>query len=66
MIKNLFKTACVVIAGLGLGLSAANAEDSSVAAALKGKLVESKDGKVQDAEIPGNMEYYVLYHSASW
>lgn len=66
MIKNLFKAACVFIAGLGLSLSAANADDSSVAAALKGKLIEFKDGKIQDAEIPANMEYYVLYHSASW
>ncbi|MEM7014703.1 MAG: hypothetical protein AAF585_24845 [Verrucomicrobiota bacterium] len=59
----MLKIACLAAAGLALALPA-SAED--VAAALKGKLIEVKDGEVQDATIPDNMEYYVLYHSASW
>lgn len=39
---------------------------AKVPAALKGKLIEYKDGKIQDAKISADMDYYVLYHSASW
>ena len=39
---------------------------AKVPAALKGKLIEDKKGKIQDAKISGNLDYYVLYHSASW
>ena len=39
---------------------------AKVPAALKGKLIELKDGKIQEAEIATGVDYYVLYHSASW
>ena len=40
--------------------------DDKVAAVLKGKLIGLKEGAIVDAELTGNPEYYVLYHSASW
>jgi len=40
--------------------------DDKVASALKGKLIGLKEGGIVDAELTGNPEYYVLYHSASW
>lgn len=65
--KNTMKLAVLVAAGFGLGLPASAADKAAeVPAALKGKLVENKDGKIQDAEIPADLDYYVLYHSASW
>ena len=42
------------------------ASDNEVAAALKGKLIGLEEGGIVDAELTGNPEYYVLYHSASW
>jgi hypothetical protein len=47
------------------GASAGSGEDK-VAASLKGKLIGLKGGDIADAELTGNPEYYVLYHSASW
>ena len=41
-------------------------ESNKVATALKGKLIELKGGKIVDGEISENLDYYVLYHSASW
>ena len=40
--------------------------EAKVPASLKGKLIELKDGKIQDAKIPADKEYYLIYHSASW
>ena len=37
-----------------------------VPAALKGKLIGLKDGEIAAAQLTGNPQYYVLYHSASW
>ncbi|MFP6874822.1 MAG: hypothetical protein VCA55_15080 [Verrucomicrobiales bacterium] len=37
-----------------------------VSAALKGKLIGLKDGEIAEAQLTGNPQYYVLYHSASW
>ena len=37
-----------------------------VSAALKGKLIGLKDGEIAAAQLTGNPQYYVLYHSASW
>ena len=39
---------------------------NKVATSLNGKLIELKDGKISDAKISSNVDYYVLYHSASW
>jgi hypothetical protein len=39
---------------------------SKVSAALKGKLIGLKDGEIAAAQLTGNPQYYVLYHSASW
>ena len=47
------------------GASAGAGEDK-VAAVLKGKLIGLKEGNIADAELSGNPEYYVFYHSASW
>ena len=41
-------------------------KSNKVATSLNGKLIELKDGKISDAKIPSNVDYYVLYHSASW
>ena len=48
------------------GKTAVSKKAAAVPAALKGKLIELKDGKIQDATIAADKEYYVLYHSASW
>ena len=47
-------------------LSLADEKKNSVFASLKGKLIELKDGKAEDAKISPDVDYYVLYHSASW
>ena len=39
---------------------------AKVPASLEGKLIELKDGKIQDAKIKGDLDYYLIYHSASW
>ena len=46
----------------------ASAEEKkiSVHSSLQGKLVELKDGNSTDAKISAEVDYYVLYHSASW
>ena len=49
-----------------LGMVSTQAEDSAVAEKLKGKIVQVKEGEVAAAELAGDPEYYVLYHSASW
>ncbi|MDC0049312.1 hypothetical protein OAL09_08235 [Verrucomicrobia bacterium] len=41
-------------------------KSNKVAAALKGKLIEFKGDKIADGEISAKVDYYVLYHSASW
>ena len=41
-------------------------EAVDIAASLKGKLVALQGDEVVDAELTGDPEYYVLYHSASW
>ncbi len=46
--------------------STSEASTSKVSAALKGKLIGLKDGKIAEAQLTGNPQYYVLYHSASW
>ncbi|HIG84163.1 MAG TPA: hypothetical protein EYG40_01885 [Verrucomicrobia bacterium] len=41
-------------------------KSNKVTTALKGKLIELKGDKVVDSKISANVDYYVLYHSASW
>ena len=41
-------------------------KSNKVTDALKGKLIELKGDKIADAEISSKVDYYVLYHSASW
>ena len=41
-------------------------KSNKVTTALKGKLIELKGDKVTDGKISTNVDYYVLYHSASW
>jgi|TARA_B110000116_G_C16648576_1_gene496246 hypothetical protein len=41
-------------------------KSNKVTTALKGKLIELKGDKVADGKISTNVDYYVLYHSASW
>jgi hypothetical protein len=41
-------------------------KSNKVTTALKGKLIELKGDKVTDGKISANVDYYVLYHSASW
>ncbi|MEE2808357.1 MAG: hypothetical protein VYB73_03515 [Verrucomicrobiota bacterium] len=41
-------------------------KSSKVATSLNGKLIGLKGGKISDAKIPADVDYYVLYHSASW
>ena len=45
-----------------------NAEEKKniVHSSLDGKLIELKDGNVVDAKLSKDVDYYVLYHSASW
>lgn len=59
--------AAIAIAAFSLSIGlAADEKKSSIADALKGKLIAAKDGEIADFEIKGDPEYYVLYHSASW
>ena len=39
---------------------------SELGALMKDQLIEIKDDKEQPAEFVEGMEYYVVYHSASW
>ena len=64
--KTTLKLAATLAAVAGLTLSATAQDKASVPAALKGKLIELKDGKIQDATISADKEFYVFYHSASW
>lgn len=52
--------------GTAVSALAEKKETVDVAASLKGKLVALKGDEVVDAELTGDPEYYVLYHSASW
>ncbi len=61
--------AAIAFLGLGFCVQAQDDKDnkaSEVATALKGKLIAQEDGKIVEAELTGDPEYYVLYHSASW
>ncbi|MDA7681914.1 hypothetical protein N8603_05970 [Verrucomicrobiales bacterium] len=62
-IKILICTLSIIILG-----SVLNAEDKKniVHGSLNGKVIELKEGKVVDAKLSKDVEYYVLYHSASW
>ena len=46
--------------------STAKKVTDKVSGALKGKLIGLKDGEIAEAQLTGNPQYYVLYHSASW
>jgi len=58
----------LVMAALGLAFaSCGQAEESAdIPAAFEGKLVAAQDGEIVEAELTGDPQYYVLYHSASW
>ena len=62
----------IFLIGLALMLPSLGEEKSKeeksnkVTTALKGKLIELKGDKVADGKISTNVDYYVLYHSASW
>lgn len=62
-IKILICTLSIIIFG-----SVLNAEEKKniVHDSLIGKIIELKEGKVVDAKLSKDVEYYVLYHSASW
>lgn len=62
-IKILICTLSIIIFG-----SVLNAEEKKniVHGSLNGKVIELKEGKVVDAKLSKDVEYYVLYHSASW
>ena len=47
-------------------VASAEEKRNSVHSSLEGKLVELKDGNSTDAKISAEVDYYVLYHSASW
>ena len=66
MNKIPFKTLTLFLLILIGNLSLAEENKNSVFASLKGKLIELKDGKAEDAKISSDVDYYVLYHSASW
>lgn len=65
IMKTTLKIAALAVATIALALPA-SAQDTGVAASLKGKLIGLKDGKIADAAVAEKVEYYVLYHSASW
>ena len=59
--------AAVALLGLSLSVSAQDeAKKESIAASLKGKLIQADGEKIVEAELKGDPEYFVLYHSASW
>jgi len=65
--KNTMKLSALTAVAIGMSLAVtAHAGGANVPATLKGKLIENKGGTVQDASIPASLDYYVLYHSASW
>ena len=65
--KALIRIASSMAMVLGLGLSVQAGEKASkVASALKGKTIELKGGKIADGKVATDVDYYVLYHSASW
>ncbi len=41
-------------------------KSNKITNSLKGKLIELKGDKVTEGKISSSMDYYVLYHSASW
>ena len=47
-------------------VATAEEKKHSVHSSLQGKLIELKDGNATDAKISAKVDYYVLYHSASW
>ena len=61
--KNfLFSIALFTISNVASGEEKKNIVHSS----LEGKLVELKGGNVTNAKISTEVDYYVLYRSASW
>jgi hypothetical protein len=72
MMKNPKRLVSVFLAVIVLVISSCSEEKSrgnesnKVAASLEDKLIELKGGKISDAKIPADVDYYVLYHSASW
>ena len=41
-------------------------KSNKITNSLKGKLIELKGDKVTEGKISSSVDYYVLYHSASW
>lgn len=62
-IKILICTLSIIILGSVLN---ADEKKNIVHDSLNGKIIELKEGKVVDAKLSKDVEYYVLYHSASW
>lgn len=57
------------IAAFSIGSAApafAEKDAEGIASSFKGKIIALEDGEIVEAELKGDPEYFVLYHSASW
>lgn len=58
--------AIVALAIPSLGEEKSDKKSNKITNSLKGKLIELKGDKVTEGKISSSVDYYVLYHSASW